>query len=226
MSTATPAVRTRHPKQVTRRTILAKAYEMYVERRLVHGDERLADVLAELGRTTGSAYQIWTNQPEFRRELQTYVAVKLPYAGLYELTPELFARVTSERDGFDAQTEALAGHLYDTFTGKNDRDRFLLQLRFYGMTDERSEETTQALIEQADQAAMVVRSMVKPWIDRHDRRIAPPYDDYDLATSVVALTEGFALKASLADGRGVFRSMFCKSFTSIVAGMTRPADDL
>ncbi len=187
------AVRTRHPKATTRATILAKAYEMYLDRRLVHGDERLSHVLDELGYTTGAGYQIWPNQAAFRRELQIYVAENISYA-----SPELVAEDVAEVIASSKSGEELALRVGDLYFAEMLRtEQFYITLRFFGMAHDRPEEITEALSDAYERSAWAVGPRLEAGMARIGLRVREPFTIDDLAAAVTALMEGYALRASV-----------------------------
>lgn len=188
MSTS-PAVRTRHPKSVTRATILQKAYELYLSRDLVHGDERLSVVLDELGYTTGAGYQIWANQAAFRDELQVFVAENIEYASLSALTTEI-EHLHELNLPFERQVLAGADLYVSNFLGRED---FYLSLRFYAMA-ERPQEITDAVAQGYERLAWQTTALFDQVLAEHGRRLKPGLDVSDLAVAATALAEGYALR--------------------------------
>lgn len=195
MSTS-PAVRTRHPKSVTRATILQKAYELYLNRQLIHGDERLSVVLDELGYTTGAGYQIWANQAAFRDELQVFVAENIEYASLSAMAGEVKALHERGLD-FDEQVLAGADMYVENFLGRED---FYLSLRFYAMA-ERPEQITDAVIQGYERLTWQTTGLFENVLADHGRRLKPGLDVLDLAVATTALAEGFALRLRIQPDR-------------------------
>lgn len=182
--------RSRQPKEMTRAAILERAYDMYLEKELVHGDERLSTVLDSLGYTTGAGYQIWPNQAAFRLDLQVYIAERIDYASLAPIADELLA-VRAKNLPDDEHILAIGSTYYEYFRGC---EQFFLVLRFFAMGDERPPEITEALrdgyvqlgweLDQVMEAAMVARG----------RRLRKGYTMPELVGTMTALAEGFALR--------------------------------
>ncbi len=222
------AVRTRHPKAITRATILQKAYEMYIDRRLIHGDERLSLVLDELGYTTGAGYQIWANQAAFRSDLQVYVAENIEYASLRPLAHKI---EESARLGRPFREHTLAGGdiFFDAFIGRED---FYLSLRFFAMADDRPADISEALIDGYVRSSWETTALFESAFERLHRELRAPLQMSDLTTSVTALVEGYALRARLQPDLAVHRVeyegeehyLFSVAFLALVSEMTVEVD--
>lgn len=184
------AVRTRHPKATTRATILSKAYEMYVARELVHGDERLSLVLDELGYTTGAGYQIWANQAAFREDLQVYIAENIEYASLERLGTDI-AELAAQNLPWPAHQLAGGDLYFDAFIG---REEFYLTLRFYAMDDQRPEAISTAVRDAYERLSWETEALFNASLERFRRRIVSGFEMRDLIVATCALLEGYALR--------------------------------
>lgn len=182
--------KTRRPKEETRTVILERAYEMYRRRELVHGDERLSLVLDSLGYTTGAGYQIWPNQAAFRLDLQVYVAEKIDNPSLAALAEEIQA--VHDRELLLDEHILAIGDLYiDYFTG---REEFYLTLRFYAMGDERPQEITEAIRAGYTRLAREIAEAMSLAMERRDLELREGHSLDQLAATLTALAEGFALR--------------------------------
>jgi hypothetical protein len=222
------AVRTRHPKATTRATILAKAYEMYLDRRLIHGDERLSHVLDELGYTTGAGYQIWANQAAFRRDLQIYVAENIAYAN-----PELVAADVEKALAASESADEVSLHVADLyFAAMVGVKEFYLTLRFLGMGEERPEEISETLSDAYERSSWEVVERLENALTQVKRRMRDGLTVEGLGVAITALLEGYALrfaaqpeKASKKyeyDGRS--HTGFAVAYLGIVNQFTEPVD--
>ena len=185
-----PAVRTRHPKATTRANILKQAYEMYVDRRLVHGDERLSAVLDELGYTTGAGYQIWANQAAFREDLQVYIAENIEFASLRTIAAKV-ADLASRGLPYEQHVLAGADQYFEMFFG---REQFYLTLRFYTMAEDRADPITEAMIDAYERLSWETADLFEAAFERFGRRLRQPLQMGDLTAAVSALVEGYALR--------------------------------
>ncbi len=225
------AARTRRPKSMTRATILAKAYDMYLERKLVHGDERLSAVLEELGYTTGAGYQIWPNQAAFRTDLQMYIVENLDYASL-RIVAEEIAELQARNLPFEEYTLAAADLYVKAFLG---REEFYLTLRFLAMGKERGDEITNAIREAYNLTEWEATDLLSRRLADFGKRIRDPYELSDLTTAITALLEGYALRARVQPERisenidvgGVRHHVLSVAFLGLVEAFTEdivPAD--
>jgi hypothetical protein len=171
---------------MTRVAILERAQEMYVDRELVHGDERLSAVLEDLGYTTGAGYQIWSNQAEFRQDLQVFVAERLQAVDLDGLADT----VDGSQDLAQA-IDQLSIRLLDRVCAWGD---YFLSLRFYGMDADRPEEVTAAMVGTADRFIESLEAMLSEVVARLGRRFRPEADSRVVAQAVAALLQGLALQ--------------------------------
>ncbi len=175
---------------MTRAAILARAYEMYLDRELVHGDERLSLVLDSLGYTTGAGYQIWPNQAAFRLDLQVYIAERIDYASLDPLREQL-AAIREQNLPREQHILAIGDCYYEYFSG---REEFYLILRFYAMGDDRPPEITTALRNAYTQIGWELdAAFTKSW-EGSGRRLRPDRTMAQLSATITALAEGFALR--------------------------------
>ncbi len=173
---------------MTRARILEKAYELYRDNVLVHGDERLSVVLESLGYTTGAGYQIWPNQAAFRRDLQIYVAQNLSNRCVEILAAEIDSRDKGELDDYVlAMGERFVDHLSNC-------DDFYFGLRFFAMGDDRPTEIGEALQASYDVLAADVGLCVDGALAHFGLVFRPGRTRDQLVTTIVALAEGFALR--------------------------------
>lgn len=208
---------------MTRATILQKAYELYLNRELVHGDERLSVVLDSLGYTTGAGYQIWANQAAFRKELQVYIAENISFASLAGLSEEI-AQLHARKLPFEQQVLAAADMYVERFLGRED---FYLALRFYAMA-ERPQEITDAVGQGYERLTWEITDLFESVLADHGRRMRPGLEVVDLAVAAAALTEGYALRDRIQPAR-IRRSVefidgshtaFAVAFLGVVKGFT------
>ncbi len=183
--------RTRRPKAMTQAAILDRAYDMYLSRELVHGDERLSLVLDSLGYTTGAGYQIWPNQAAFRLDLQVYIAERIDYAGLEPLV-EQFQVIREQKLDRHENGLAIANLYFDLFSTC---EEFFLVLRFYAMGEDRPPEVTEALRGGYERLSGQIGGALAAAWTRYDRRLKPNRTIEQLAATITALAEGFALRS-------------------------------
>ena len=187
----TQAVRTRHPKEVTRATILQKAFEMYRDRELIHGDERLTMVLESLGYTTGAGYQIWANQAAFREDLKVYIAENIEYASLRSIEDQIAA--LAERNlPWDEHVLAAGDQFIKVFLH---REEFYLTLRFFAMAEDRPDAITDGMKAAYEQSSWEAIALFSSALERFERELIPGVEMRQFTAAVTASLEGYALQA-------------------------------
>ncbi len=225
----TQSPRPRHPKSTTRLTILAKALEMYQDRRLEPGDEKLSAVLAELGYTTGAGYQIWDNQADFREDLKIYVAQNMDYASL-EVVAEKRAALAARNLPFEQRMLFSGDNFFESFVGG---EGFYLTLRFFAMGDDRPAEITDALGSAYDRSHDEVSRLFEGMLSDTGRRLRESIEMTDLTAAISALFEGYALRYRVDPTVGGARVMiegdlhytFSVAFRAVLLGLTEPDPD-
>jgi hypothetical protein len=182
--------RTRRPKEETRAVILERAYEMYLRRDLIHGDERLSQVLDSLGYTTGAGYQIWPNQAAFRLDLQVYLAERIDYASVGAIREDI-AAIHARKLPLDEQTLAV-GDLYIEYFQQ--REEFYLSLRFYAMGDDRPSEITEAIRDGYTRLGWELTETLGRIMSDRGLVLREGHTMGQFAATLAALAEGFALR--------------------------------
>jgi hypothetical protein len=159
---------------------------MYLDRKLIQGDERLAFVLEELGYTTGAGYQIWANQAAFREDLRDYVAENLDYRAL--ATQEEVEQIAGQNLEFGDYVAELARRMIYRATV----EEFYLSLRFYALNDdERTSAITRSLRSTFRYRAEFAEALIKYAVDAYGKIL--PADSYGLAVSVIERIDGHLL---------------------------------
>lgn len=218
------AARTRQPKSATRAAILQKAYEMYLDRELDPGDERLSLVLDRLGYTTGAGYQIWANQAAFRKELAVYVAENIQYASLEPIATDAIELALKE-----LPFEEHILHAGDLFVKVYlEREDFFLSLRFFAMAADRPKEITATLIDAYERSTWEAEQVLASGLKRLGRQLLEPFSMKDLTGALTALLEGYALRARVQPDavgkdmpwKGGEHHMFSIAFLSLLKEMT------
>ncbi len=219
--------RTRRPKSMTRTVILERAYEMYLARELIHGDERLSLVLDSLGYTTGAGYQIWPNQAAFRLDLQVYIAERIDYASLESLVGELQA-IREADYPIEEHVLRIAELYHDYFIC---REEFFLVLRFYAMGDDRPPEVTEALRDSYVRQGWELDAALQAAMERRNYRLRAGRSMDELVVSITALVEGYALRhrvgppAPPVEIGGRTWQAFSAALLSVIACAIEPAAD-
>lgn len=156
---------------------------------------RLTEVLDRVDLSTGAAYNIWANQAEFQSELARHYIGRAQYVdpiGTWE-------KVRAELDcpeGFEPLVRRFSRAFLMALV---DRHAFFSSLSVWAIGSP-SDELRQAMVDRyrklVDELAVVIEQILEAadaqQLDE-DRRRA-------LATTVLALAEGFALRARFGDG--------------------------
>ena len=215
----------RQPKEQTRRDILDAALQIMVDDGATEQiDLRLSTVLDHMGLTSGAAYNIWSSQGEFRRDLAHHLLEEYSWAGPdhNEIKIDFDARPTDE-------IRRLA-ELY--LWSLTDDTQFYLTLRFWGVKDP-SEELQQSI--QAGYAANhdLWRRFYRDGFDWAGLRLRDGYTLDDFVVMATMVTEGAALRhrfdpdglRSCAD-----RNLYCEVLVALVEQFTEavvdPSSDL
>ncbi|MEM9564823.1 MAG: hypothetical protein AAGA93_19530 [Actinomycetota bacterium] len=211
---------------MTRTVILERAYEMYLARELIHGDERLSLVLDSLGYTTGAGYQIWPNQAAFRLDLQVYIAERIDFASLEPLVDEL-QQIRDADYPVEEHILRIAELYHDYFIG---REEFYLVLRFFAMGGDRPPEVTEALRDSYVRQGWELDLALQAAMERRNYRLRAGRSMEELTTSITALVEGYALRhrvgpdAPLVEIGGQTWQPFSAGLLSIIGCAIEPAD--
>ena len=179
---------------MTRAAILERAYELYLERKITHGDERLSIVLEDLGYTTGAGYQIWPNQAAFRLDLQVYIAENIDYARVAHVADQI-AALPLDRLSFEEFVLAV-GDIYVGYF--RTREDFFLSLRFLAMDDDRPQQVTDAIRGGYQRLGWDLAERLEKALCLHGRRMRAPLTVEQFSTAITALLEGFALQQRVA----------------------------
>ena len=177
----------RRPKEQTRQAILDEARRMLLEQGTSERiDLRLSTVLERMDLTSGAAYNIWTNQDEFQRDLAMELARNYEWAGPRptELSIDLDA------DDPTDELRRLADRYFDAFTGA---DEFFMTLRFWG-TKQPSEELVNAIREGYELNRTAWTEVYQAGLEWSGRRMRPPFTIDDLVVALAAVVEGCALR--------------------------------
>lgn len=185
---ADPEPRQRQPKHLTKRAILTAAKRRLMAEGLPETlNLKVSAALEELGLTTGAAYQIWSNQAEFQRDLLLEIVADFDYA---DSTSTSISLDEFGADDVEARIRTIANAYLEFFRS---RPEFFVALPAWGVK-EPSESLRDAVVEGY---AKVDDDFVKQFTLFHQvagKRIKPGFSIYDLMVVVGALTEGLALR--------------------------------
>ena len=179
----------RSSRDETRQRLLAVGRELIVERGLRDTiDIRLTEVLARAGLTTGAAYNIWSTQDDYRRDLALYVAETMEWAD----DRLLGAAVDSLHPDvpLDEWIPLACDFYFDAFVSRWD---YYILLQFWGIKDPGDD-----LVAAINQGYEVVhdrfRILFQRALDVHAMEMIDDLTIDDLCVMATAICEGLALR--------------------------------
>ena len=177
-------------KEATRQVLLDAGREIYLRKGLPEAiDVKLKDVLAEVGLTTGAAYQVWPKQADFQRELALYIAANYEFAdpaAAIDAVSALDVESSTPHDWVIAVSNAY----FPAFVA---HQQFFMALQFWGVADPRAE-LRDAIEAGYDQTHATFVAFYNHALDTYGLRVVEPYTVDDLAVMVTGATEGLALR--------------------------------
>ena len=176
--------------ELTRDRLLEAGYRLLMERGMSSTlPVRVADVVSSVGQTTGAAYQLWANQAEFQRALAVYSLAKTTWEGPKPLLDQVSAAIAKNAP-FSEVLRTMCGAYFDCLVKD---PGFYTYLHFWSVS--LHENDLRSLIQfgyERFQGQFV--AVYATLLDGFGLRLADPYTLDDLATTVSALVEGFALR--------------------------------
>ncbi len=192
----------------------------------------VAEVARRLGRTTGAAYQIWERQDDYHHELVSHILKDAEWTDA-ELLLGMFAKQHDHSTDIDEQLRIAPQNF---LTASIQRPSSLIWLYFFAVS-----EHDPAVRDHLANAYLRFQSAFgkagEQLLPQLKRRLLPPYTIDDLATSLIALTEGFRQRISAQPeaNRTVQRAdrppgapswtLFAVSFEAVLDAYTEPLDD-
>jgi AcrR family transcriptional regulator len=219
----------RLPIDDTRQLLLQTGYDLLMGAR-VRGafDVRLRDVVEKANRTTGSAYQIWGSQDDYRRDLALFVAETVEYADPAPIG-ELLAPLLENPTSMEQVVRSVGETYFDYFFG---RPEFAAFLRLGSITRPEPE-VAEAVLRGYDNLHELLSEFLSVAL-MVEGKLRIRDDAIDFAPrAVTALTEGFALKARFAahgdpdraqDRVDAIRDDYIESLLALTRQLTEPID--
>ncbi len=219
----------RLPIDDTRHLLLQTGYDLLMSAR-VQGDldVRLRDVVEKAHRTTGSAYQIWDSQDDYRRDLALFVAETVEYADPVPIG-ELIAPLIENATSMEEVVRSVGEMYFDYFF---ERPEFAAFLRLASITRPEPE-VAEAVLRGYDNLHEVLSAFLSVAL-MAEGKLRIRDDAIDFAPrAVTALTEGFAVKARFAAHGNpdqvrrrvdTIRSDYINSLLALTRQLTEPID--
>ena len=209
----------RRPKEETRRDILDTALQMVIDDGATEQiDLRLSSVLDHMGLTSGAAYNIWSSQGAFQRDLAHHLIREYSWAGpdQNEIKLDFDAGPTDE-------IRRLAELYLDSLT---DETQFYLTLRFWGIKNPSTE---------------LLASVKDGYADNHDLwrffysvgfqwaglRVRKEFTLDDFVVMATMVTEGAALRHRFEPERLLTEegcNLYSEALVALVAYFTEPVE--
>lgn len=177
------------PKEKTRELLLRAGRQRVIAEGLPEGiDVKLTDVLADVGLSTGAAYNIWPSQKAYRQDLSLHMAESFEWA---DATAVLTAVAELPDDStMDDWVRAVADTYFPLFVGHMD---FFVVLHFWAVNDPRSE-LIEALKRGYDEVHESFKALYQEAIDHYGLKLIEPYTPDDATIMITAAIEGFAVR--------------------------------
>ncbi len=175
----------------TRQLLLRSAAEIILEQGLPGGlPVKLSDACRRIGRTNGSAYQIWATQEDFRREVAVYIARHVDYAGTSTLTEASASEMAVEQSDADL-VRAVARRYLEQLV----RDPFFyVSLTFWTAHPDSEPEIRDAVRAGYAEIQTQFEQFFAGFFELFGRQLIDGWTVGRLTTAVTALTEGCALR--------------------------------
>lgn len=184
-------------KEATRLRLLDAGMQLAVGKgALPHIDIRLTEVLADVGLTTGAAYNIWGSQDEFRTDLAVEVAGSFADRKLVEDAEK------AQKDAMSTSLGSYVDELASSMVAHNGDDMaFFLPLRFWGVRSapEPIVERIRVGYERSDAAFVAI---INDICERFGLAIGNGRTVEEVALMAVACLDGVLIRNRFADAKG------------------------
>jgi len=207
------------PKQKTRELLLEAGRARVVTHGLPEGiDVKLTDVLADVGLSTGAAYNIWPSQKAYRQDLSLHIAQSFAWADASELIAAL-ERLPGDSTPDDWVRE-VANVYFPLFV---DRLDFFVVLHFWSVLQPRPE-LVEAIRRGYDEVHEGFKVLYTEAMDRYNVKLIDGYTLDEAITMTTASLEGFALRHRFQPERLVTegRHLFTETMSLIARAVLEP----
>lgn len=203
--TGTQVVRRTRTSELTRERLLEAGHRLLMERGMSSTlPVRVADVVASVGQTTGAAYQLWANQAEFQRALAEFSLRQTSWPGPSAVLKEVLEQTSGDDSASGSFSDTLRALCTSYFEALVKQPGFFTYMHFWSVAlHERDLRTSIQRGYEQFQPEFI--QMYDSLLTHFGLRVSDPYSLDDLATTVTAVVEGFALR-SLVDASRAGRS--------------------
>jgi AcrR family transcriptional regulator len=182
---------TRRTLDQTRQLLLDVGLRLLHERRVYVSvtHVRLTDVVKEAGLTTGAAYRCWENQDAYHRDLAVAAARWRDRASVAETVEAVRGLVEAGAPFAEVLRVGAEANVYEY--PEHTATLTTIALRTCAPADPAIAEAGRYHLNQAVEAFAELYDMILPL---YGRRLRAPYTTRDLATVLIAVSEGFTLQ--------------------------------
>jgi AcrR family transcriptional regulator len=192
---------------------------------------RISDVVASVGQTTGAAYQLWPSQEKFQRALADYLLESTFWVEPRTVIDGIRARLDQDSISFSATIRDICGALMGCLVGQPE---YYVHLHFWAVAFHEAD-MREAMRRGYERFHGEFTALYDAVFEKYAVRLREPYTMDDLATTITAIAEGFAIR-SLVDAQraGILLNvvdvageprwdLYTSAVEAVVIGFTTPA---
>lgn len=192
---------------------------------------RISDVVASVGQTTGAAYQLWSSQEKYQRALTDYMLESTFWVEPRTAIDAIHEKLERDGNSFNATIREICGALIHCLVGQPE---YYVHLHFWAVAFHEAD-IREAMRQGYERFHGEFTALYAALFAKHGVKIRPEYSIDDLATTITAMAEGFAIRALVDAQRagtplkvaGVVGEptweLFSNAVAAVVAGFTESA---
>lgn len=152
---------------------------------------RISDVVASVGQTTGAAYQLWSSQEKFQRALADYMLESTFWVEPRAVIDEIRERLDEEERSFSETIRDICSALIRCLVGQPE---YYVHLHFWAVAYHEAD-LREAMRRGYERFHGEFAALYEHVFQKFGVRLSDQYTLDDLATTVTAIAEGFAIRA-------------------------------
>ena len=196
--------------------LLEAGADILLERGLPRGlNIKIADACRRIGRTSGSAYQVWPSQADYQRDLAIHVARSVDYAGADTLAAAVNRALALHDDELDMVREIGTSYFQNLVTN----EFFYLSLAFWTETLDGDDDIALAIRAGYNDIQTQFESFFGGFLDTFGRTLRAPWTIRAMTMASTGLTEGLALRYRAAVSAAE-RAEIVRLFGDLVVALT------
>ncbi len=177
--------------------LLDAGADILLERGLPGGlNIKIADACRRIGRTSGSAYQVWPSQADYQRDLAIHVARSVDYAGAETLESAVSKALALHDNELDMVREI--GTSY--FRNLVGNEFFYLSMAFWAERLDTEDDIALAIRAGYDEIQTQFEGFFGAFLDTFGRSLRTPWTIRAMTMASTGITEGLALRHRVAVG--------------------------